>query len=180
MKEFAVIGMGNFGAMVVKKLTEFGCKVTAIDSDKAQVQALREHAYQAILANAADRKFLENLEVENYDCFIISTGEDSHASILITLFLKELGARKIIVKANSSDHARILRKVGADEVIIPEEEMAVKVARSLAQPNIVDYLPLGEDHSIAELKVPEKFIGKSLMDLNLRSNYNIEVIAIFL
>ena len=178
MKEFAVIGMGNFGAMVVKKLTEFGCKVTAIDSDKAQVQALREHAYQAILANAADRKFLENLEVENYDCFIISTGEDSHASILITLFLKELGARKIIVKANSSDHARILRKVGADEVIIPEEEMAVKVARSLAQPNIVDYLPLGEDHSIAELKVPEKFIGKSLMDLNLRSNYNIEVIAI--
>ncbi|MCD6161300.1 MAG: TrkA family potassium uptake protein [candidate division Zixibacteria bacterium] len=178
MKEFAVIGMGNFGEMLVRKLTELGCKVTAVDINKTQVQALQEYADQAILANAADRKFLENLEVSNYDCFIISTGEDSHASILITLYLKELGAKKIIVKANTADHARILYKVGADDVIIPEEDMAVKIAKNLAQPNVLDYLPLSDEYLIAEIIAPSKFIGKTLKTLKLRTEYHLEVIAI--
>jgi trk system potassium uptake protein TrkA len=178
MKEFCVIGLGNFGSMVARRLTDLKCKVTAVDIDKAKVQSLQPDVDLAILADSTDRKILENLEVQNFDCFIVSTGQDSHASILITLHLKELGARKIVVKANSADHARILKKVGASEAVIPEEEMAVKVARSLAQPNIMDYLPLSEHYSIAEILTPARFVGKTLMDIQLRSKYHIEVIAI--
>jgi trk system potassium uptake protein len=178
MKEFCILGLGNFGATVARKLAEAGQRVSAVDSDKNKVQAMQEFVHLAIFGDATDRKFLENLEVKNYDCCVVSTGEDSHASILIALYLKELEAKKIVVKANSEDHARILMKVGADETIIPEQEMAVKVARNLAQPNVLDYLPLTEEYSIAEVVPPHQFVGKSLMDLQLRSNYKTEVIAI--
>ncbi|NOY88762.1 MAG: TrkA family potassium uptake protein [FCB group bacterium] len=179
MKQFAIIGLGNFGAMVAKELASLKCKVTAIDTDKTKVQLLEENSQVVvILANATERKFLENLEVENFDCCVVSTGDDSHASILITLHLKELGAKRIIVKANSEEHAKILMKVGASETIIPEEEMAIKLSHSLAQPNLVDYLPLAQDYHVAELIPPEKFIDKKLLDLRLRSQYRIQVIAI--
>ena len=178
MKEFCVIGLGNFGAMVARRLAEKGGRVTAIDVDKAKVQIVQEYVHLAIMGNATEHKFLENLEVGNFDCFVVSTGEDSHASILITLYLKELGAKKIIVKANSADHARILKKVGADEAVIPEEEMAVKLAHTLARPNVVDFLPLSDEYSIAEILTPGSFIGRSLMKLKLRQKYHIEVIAI--
>jgi trk system potassium uptake protein TrkA len=178
MKEFCVIGLGNFGAMVARQLAEMGARVTAIDNDKSKVQTAQEFVYLAIMGDATDRKFLENLEVGNFSSFVVSTGEDSHASILISLYLKELGAKKITVKANSRDHARILKKVGADEAVIPEEEMAVKVAHALARPNVVDFLPLSEEYSIAEVVVPESFVGKSLMKLKLRQKHHIDVIAI--
>jgi trk system potassium uptake protein TrkA len=178
MKEFCVIGLGNFGAMVARQLTEMGSRVTAIDNDKSKVQIAQEFVNLAILGDATDRKFLENLEVKNFDSFVVSTGEDSHASILISMFLKELGAKKVTVKANSTDHARILKKVGADETVIPEEELAVKVAHALARPNVVDFLPLSEEYSIAEVVVPESFVGKNLMKLKLRQRHHIDVIAI--
>jgi len=97
---------------------------------------------------------------------------------LISLYLKELGAKRIIVKANSSDHARILEKVGADQTIIPEEEMAVKMAHALAKPNVVDFLPLSDEYSIAEILAAKDFIGRSLLKLKLSQKYHIEVIAI--
>ncbi len=178
MKQFAVIGLGNFGARVTRELHKLECRVTAIDIDKNKVQAIQSFTHQAIIANATDRKFLENLEPANYDLFIVSTGEDSHASILITLHLKELGARGIIVKANSPDHARILIKVGATEAVIPEEQMAIKLSHSLARPNVMDYLPLTGDFCVVELLPPKNFINKRLMDLKLRSKNNIQIIAI--
>lgn len=178
MKEFAVIGLGNFGAMVARKLHELGCKITTVDLDKDRVQDLQDHSHQAIVADARDRRFLEQLGVDNYDCFIVSTGQDSHASILVTLHLNDLGAKRVIVKANSADHSKILYKVGADEVVIPEEDVASKLARSLAQPNLLDFLPLSEEYSIAEIAPPPRFYGKSITELNLRSEFHIEVIAI--
>ena len=128
MKQFAIIGLGNFGAKVARELTAMDCKVTAIDNDKSKVQAIQEDVYQAIIADATDRNFLENLEPKHFDYFVISTGEDAHAAILITLYLNELEAKHIIVKAASSDHAKVLKKVGAAEAIIPEEQMAIKLA----------------------------------------------------
>ena len=178
MKEFCVIGLGNFGSTVARQLTEKGGKVTAIDIDKIKVQDAQQYVDLAIMGTATDRNFLENVHVNNFDCFIVSTGEDSHASILITLYLKELGAKKIIVKANTHDHSRILKKVGADDTVIPEEEMAVKLAHTIARPNVVDYLPLSDEYSIAEVLTPEKFVGKSIMKLKLRQKYHIDVIAI--
>jgi len=178
MKEFAVIGLGNFGATVARELSTLKCKVTAIDMDSARVEELQDEVHTAIVANASERKFLDNLEVEKFDCFVVSTGVDSHASILIALHLRELNAKQVIVKANSDDHAKILRKVGADEAIIPEEQMAVRLSHSLAQSNLIDYLPLASDHYVAELVPPESFLGKSLSELQLRVQYNIQVIAV--
>ncbi len=178
MSSFCVIGLGNFGSTVARQLTEKGGKVTAVDIDKTKVQEAQDYVELAILGNATDHNFLENLHVENFDCFVVSTGEDSHASILVTLYLKELNAKRIIVKANSHDHSRILKKVGADESVIPEEEMAVKLAHTIARPNVVDFLPLSDEYSIAEVITPEKFIGKSIMKLKLRQKFHIDVIAI--
>jgi len=178
MKEFAVIGLGNFGATVARGLSELNCKVTAIDIDKARIQSIEEYANLAILADATDRKFLENLGVDNFDCFIVSTGKDSHAAILIALHLKELGAKKIIVKANSSDHAKVLMKVGASEAIIPEEQMASRLSHSLAKPNMIDFLPLTGDFFVAELSAPKAFVNKRLIDLKLRSKHHVQVIAV--
>lgn len=178
MTEFAVIGLGNFGAMVVKKLFEEGIKITAIDADKGKVQEVQEHCNQAIVADATDRRFLQNMEVDKFTAIIVSTGDNEHASILITLHLKEMGAQRIIVKANSLDHSKILLAVGAHETLIPEEEVAIKLARSLVQPNLLDYLPLSEKLSIAELAPPDNFVGKTLAELQLRAKYHVEVIAI--
>ncbi|MFZ5979273.1 MAG: potassium channel family protein [Candidatus Zixiibacteriota bacterium] len=178
MKNFAIIGLGNFGAAVARELSRSKCRVTAVDIDKAKVIPVDEYAHLAILADATERKFLENLEVDTYDCFVVSTGKDSHAAILITLHLKELGAKRIIVKANSADHARILLKVGASEAVIPEEQMAVRLSHSLARTNLVDYLPLSGDFYVAELAPPEQFIDKRLLDLQLRNQYHVQVIAV--
>jgi trk system potassium uptake protein TrkA len=178
MKQFAIIGLGNFGSTVARELAKAGFQVTAIDSEKSRVQLLQDYLHPVILANATDRKFLENLEVKNFDCIIVSTGADSHASILTTLLLKELGAQRIVVKANSADHAKILLKVGASEAIIPEQQMAVKLSRSLAQPNLVDYLPLAPDFYVAEIVPPAAFVGRKLMELQLRTKFKVQVIAV--
>ena len=178
MKEFAVIGLGNFGATVARELSALDCRVTAIDIDKNRVQLLQDNVHMAIYADATERAFLENLEVDKFDCFIISTGEDSHAAILISLYLKELNAQRIIVKANSEDHAKILLKVGASETIIPEEQMAIRLSHSLAESNLIDYLPLTGDYCVAELAPPPRFVNKSLQELELRSNYHVQLVAV--
>jgi trk system potassium uptake protein TrkA len=177
MKEFVVIGLGNFGATVARELARQKCRVTAIDQDEHRVQDLQDLGHIAAVADATDRRFLENLDVAQFNAFIVSTGVDSHASILITLHLKELGAQQIIVKANSADHSKILIKVGADDAIIPEEQMAGRLAHSLAQANLVDYLPLSTDHFVAELVPPDTFVGKTLQAIGLRSKFNLQVIA---
>lgn len=178
MKDFAVIGLGNFGAKVARELTRLKCRVTAIDIDSGRIEGIQDEVHVAIVANATERKFLEQLQVDQFDCLVVSTGVDSHASILIALHVKELGGKKLIVKANSDDHARILRRVGADETIIPEEQMAIRLSHSLSRSDLIDYLPLAEDHYVAELVPPEAFVDKSLKDLRLRSQYNIQVVAI--
>jgi trk system potassium uptake protein TrkA len=178
VRDFAIIGLGNFGAAVAAELKTMKCRVTGIDLDKARVQDHRDSLNTAILADATDRRLLENLEVDKFECFVVSTGENTDASILITLHLKELNAAKIIVKAKSSDQARILQKVGADQALIPEQQMAQRVARSLASPNLIEFLPMTPEYSIAELEPPKDFVGKSLAELEIRSKYHMQVIAV--
>ena len=178
MKEFAVIGLGNFGATVARELSKLKCNVTAIDGDKSRVLALQDIVRQAIVADATQREFLMNLEVDKFDCIVVSTGENTDASVLIALHLKDLGAQKIIVKARSEDHARILLKVGATQAIIPEKEMASKIAHSLAVSNLLDSLPLTGDYFVAEIPPPDKFVNKTLTELKIRAKYGVQVIAI--
>jgi trk system potassium uptake protein TrkA len=178
MKRVIVIGLGIFGFNVVKDLYENGIEVIAIDKNKEVIQKIKDFSTKAILADGTDKEVLDSFGIQEDDVAIISFGEDLSASTLITLHLKELKVKHIIVKAPNEDHKRVLEKVGATEVIIPEREIADKVARGLVSPNVLDYIPLSEDYTICELAPPPSFIGKTIGELRLRSKYHIEVIAV--
>ncbi len=178
MKRFCVIGLGNFGFHVAKTLFEDGHDVLAIDADHERVQRVKDFCDTALEADAANKEFLSSQGVHEVDAVVVSTGERSHLSTLITLYLKELKAKRIIVKALSEEHGRILEKVGASEVIYPEKDMAVRTARSLSIPNVLDFLALSEDVSISEAAPPKDFVGKNLVQLDLRRRSQVTVIAI--
>ena len=178
MKRVVVIGLGIFGFNIVRDLYEKGLEVIAIDKNKEVVQRIKDHCTKAILADGTDKEVMESIGIHEDDVVIISFGEDLAASTLITLHLKEMKVKHIIVKAPNEDHKRVLEKVGATEVIIPEREIADKVARSVISPNILDSIPLSEGFTITELIPPASFYGKTIGDLHLRARHHIEVIAI--
>jgi trk system potassium uptake protein TrkA len=178
MKRVVVIGLGIFGFNIVKDLYENGFEVVAIDKNKEIVQKIRDFSTKAVLADGTDKEVIESIGIQPDDVVIVSFGEDLAASTLITLHLKEMKVKNIIVKAPNEDHKRVLEKVGATEVIIPEREMADKVAKSLISPNVLDYIPLSDEYTICEIVPPPSFMGKSIAELHLRSKYRIEVIAV--
>ena len=163
---------------VARTLYREGHNITAMDKNRARVQLIQNDVNQALLADSTDLAVLNQLDIENFDAAVVSTGVDQHASILITLHLRELKCRQIIVKAEDSDHGRILLAVGADRVVFPEEEMAKKLAHSLSRPNLLDFIPLGEDYTVAEIAPPTHFHGKTIASLKLRQKYHVELIAI--
>ena len=177
MKRVVVVGLGIFGFNIAKDLYENGLEVIAIDKNKEVIQKIKDFSTRAILADATEKEVLENIGIDPDDVVIISFGEDLAASTLLTLHLKELKVKEVIVKAPNEDHKRILEKVGATEVIIPEREMASKVAKSLISPNVLDYIPLSQDYTICEMAPPASFLGRSIGDLQLRKKHNIGVIA---
>jgi trk system potassium uptake protein TrkA len=178
VKRVVVIGLGIFGFHIAKELYENGMQVIAIDKSKEVIQKIKDFSSKAVVADAREKEVLESIGIQEEDIVIVSFGEDLSSSTLLTLHLKELNVKRIIVKAPNEDHKRILQKVGATEVIIPEREMAGKVAKSLISPNVIDYIPVSEDYNISEIAPPASFIGKSIAELNLRNRYHIEVIAI--
>ena len=178
MKRVVVIGLGIFGFNIAKDLYENGIEVIAIDKNKEVIQRIKDFSTKAILSDGTDKEVMESIGIQEDDVVIVSFGEDLAASTLITLRLKEMKVKKIIVKAPNEDHKHILEKVGATEVIIPEREMADKVAKSLISPNVLDYIPLSDEYTICEIVPPPSFMGKSIAELHLRSKYHIEVIAI--
>ena len=178
MKRVVVIGLGIFGFNIAKDLYENGFEVVAIDKNKEVIQKIRDFCTKAVLADGTDKEVIESIGIQPEDVVIVSFGEDLAASTLITLRLKEMKVKKIIVKAPNEDHKHVLEKVGATEVIIPEREMADKVAKSLISPNVLDYIPLSEDYTVSEIVPPPSFMGKTIGELHLRSKYHIEVIAI--
>jgi len=178
MKRVVVIGLGIFGFNITKALFESGLEVIAIDKDKEVVQRIRDFSTKAIVADGTDRDVMDSIGIHEEDVVIISFGEDLAASTLTTLHLKELKIKQIIVKAPNEDHKHVLEKVGATEVIIPEREMASKVARSLISPNVLDYIPLSGNYTICEMVPPANFYGKTIGELYLRSKYHIDVIAV--
>ena len=178
MKKFCVIGLGNFGYHLARTLYEDGQEVIAIDLNQERVQRIRDHCSLAIQGDAANKEFLAANGIQEMEAVMVSTGERSHLSTLITLFLKELGVKRILSKAVDEDHGRILEKVGASEIIHPEKDMAIKTARALSYPNILDFIPLAEDYSITELAAPRNFIGKDLITLDLRRKYQVTIIAL--
>jgi trk system potassium uptake protein TrkA len=178
MKRVVVIGLGIFGFNIAKDLYENGIEVIAIDKDKEIIQKIRDFSTKAILADGTDKEVMESIGIQEDDVVIISFGENLAASTLITLHLREMKVKNIIVKAPNEDHKHVLEKVGATEVIIPERAMADKVAKSLISPNVLDYIPLSGDYTISEIVAPASFMGKTIGELHVRSKHHIEVIAV--
>lgn len=179
MEQYLIVGLGNFGLNVATALADAGGEVIAVDANSKRVEDISEKVRKAVTADIRDKKAISELiSTNNIDVAIVSLGTKLEASILATVYLKELKVGKIIAKASNEDHAAILQAVGADEVIFPEQEVARKLAMRLLKPNFIDYIPLAEEYGVIEFAVPDEFVGKTLIELQLRSKYHVEVIAI--
>ncbi|MFA1641521.1 TrkA family potassium uptake protein [Chryseomicrobium imtechense] len=177
-KEFVVIGLGRFGGSIVKELIEQGADVMAIDIESERVDEFAPIATQAVVADTTDEAVLKSLGIRNFDHVIVAIGENIQSSILTTLMLKELGVKKITVKAQNDYHEKVLVKIGADNVVHPERDMGIRIANNILSNNVLDYLELSDEHSIMELIVNSKLAGNTLIDLDIRAKYGINIVAI--
>lgn len=178
MKSFLVIGLGRFGAAVARELSALGQEVLALDVDAENVQHIADEVTQAIQGDAQDEAVLRSVGARNFDCCVVAVGADMEASILITMMLKEMGAKKIIAKAMTPIHARVLERVGADRVVLPEIDMGQRLAQRLVRTNVVDYIGVSDEFSIVEIHPPKSWIGHSLGQLGVRARHKINVLAI--
>ena len=177
-KTYIVVGLGRFGSALAERLCELGNEVLAIDTSAECVQHMESSVTCAVVGDARDEGVLRSLGARNYDCAIVAIGSNLASSVIITLNLKELGVRQIICKAQDEVQRRALERVGADRVIIPERETGIKLAQSLASSGVLDFIELSPDIGIAEVSVPESWVGKCLRELNVRAKYDVNIIAI--
>jgi trk system potassium uptake protein len=177
-KQFAIIGMGRFGSSVARTLYEMDFEVMGIDENEERINENIQYVTHAVAADTTDERALKELGIRNFDVVVVAIGVDIQASILTVLTLKELGVKKIVAKAQNERHGQVLYKVGADRVVFPERDMGVRVAHNLISANVLDFIELAEDYSVAEVMVSSRMVGQSLRQLNLRALYEVNVIAI--
>ncbi|RKI71548.1 TrkA family potassium uptake protein [bacterium 1xD42-67] len=178
MRTVLLIGLGRFGRHVAQKLSDLGHQVMAVDSDEERVDAILPIVTNAQIGDSTDRGFLSSLGVRDFDVCIVAIGDDFQNSLETTDLLKELGARKVIARASRGVQEKFLRRCGADEVVYPEKQLAVWTAIRCTSEHILDYIELDQDHSIFELSVPERWAGRSILQLDLRKKYGINVLGI--
>jgi len=177
-RDFAVIGLGRFGGSVCRELSLEGMSVLAIDMNEAKINEFKNIATHAVIADATDEETLKELGINNIDHVIVGIGENIQASILTTVMLSDFGIKKITVKAQNDYHERILKKIGAHQVVHPERDMGKRIAHSIISNNILDYLELSDEHRIIEVKTSQKMLGKTLEQLAIRAKYGCNVVAI--
>ncbi|MGE5700928.1 MAG: potassium channel family protein [Clostridia bacterium] len=177
-KQFAVIGMGRFGSSVARTLYEMDFEVMGIDEDEEQINQNIQYVTHAIAADSTDEMALKEIGIRNFDVVVVAFGADIQASILTVLILKELGVKKIVAKAQNERHGQVLYKVGADRVVFPERDMGVRVAHNLISSNVLDFIELAEDYSVAEVVSSPSMVGKTIRQLDVRAKYGVNIIAI--
>nr|WP_187356684.1 TrkA family potassium uptake protein [Heyndrickxia shackletonii] len=177
-KEFVVIGLGRFGGSICKTLIEQGMEVLVMDRDEARIDEFASIATHAVIADSTDETVLKSLGIRNFDHVIVAIGADIQASILTTLMLKEIGVKRVTVKAQNDYHAKVLRKIGADNVVHPERDMGKRIAHNIVSKSILDYIELSEKYSIVEIAANYHLAGHSILDLNIRAKYGITIVAI--
>jgi trk system potassium uptake protein TrkA len=178
MKQFAVFGLGVFGVSVARNLMKEGMEVIAVDDNEENVELIKNDVTEAAILDSTKEEALRAVDIGRVDCAVVCIGENMEASILTSLLLKKLEVPKIIARANSQGHRQILTLIGVDEVISPEEEMGLRIARRLSSTHILNHLDISEHHTISEVMVSEEFIGKSIRELNLRANFGVNVVGI--
>lgn len=178
MAQILVVGLGRFGFHVARELFEARHEVLAVDVDPDIVQRIRNHASRAVVLDARDGERLDALGVADFDAAVVSLGERIDVSTLVALHLKEIGVKKIVTKAGSEDHGKLLRIIGVSEVIFPEREAAERLAHRLTSADLLQHLPLGEGVSIDEIAPHEWMTGKTLAELALPRRFNLQVLAV--
>lgn len=177
MKSILIIGMGRFGRHMARKFIEQGNEVLAVDNKESRINAVMSFVTDAQIADATNEQYIETLGVNNFDLCVVTIGEDFQASLETTALLKDLGAPYVISRASRDVHAKFLLRNGADEVIYTEKETAERLAVKYGSDSIFNYIELTEDYSIYEITVPEPWVGKSIIDKNVRNKYNISILA---
>lgn len=177
-QQFAVLGLGKFGTEITKALYNYGYEVLAIDIDEEKVNEVANYCTHSLVADVSEENTLRTVAIENFDTVVIAIGNNMQASIITALICKELGVKNIIAKAHNEKHGKVLDKIGVNQVIYPEAAMAVKVATTLINPNIQNHMEIVAGYSIAEIRIPDKWINKNLGELALRSEYAVNVLII--
>jgi trk system potassium uptake protein len=177
MQNILIIGLGHFGYSLIKELIKNPVGIIVIEENQERANLVKDMVGQVIVANATNKDLLLKFS-KDVDCAIVCISEKIDSSVLITYYLKGIGVKKIIAKAATIDHGEILKSIGANEIIYPEEEAAKRIARNLIAPDILDVIKFSDEFDIIEFPVPEKFLKKTIMDLKLRNKYNIEILAV--
>ena len=178
MKSYIVVGLGRFGAEVARRLCELGCEVLAVDNHADLVQQISADVTHAVVADARDKEVLRALGAKDFDCAVVAIGASLADSVLATMNLKELGIPKVVCKAHDDTHRQVLLKLGADQIVIPEQEQAVRLAKSLSSHNVLDYIELSDEYGIVEVPAPKSWVGKSLKELNVRAKLGLNILAV--
>lgn len=178
MKSVLLIGLGRFGRHIAMKLDELHHQVMAVDKNEKRVAAALPFVTNAQIGDATNEDFLESLGVNNFDVCIVAIGDDFQSSLETTSLLKELGAKTVVSRAARDVHAKFLLRNGADEIVYPEKQLAVWTAIRYTADHILDYIELDDSHAIYEITVPEKWIGRTVLDIDVRRKYGINIMAI--
>ena len=173
-----MLGMGSFGTALSRKLAANGCRVTGVDGRRERLDAVKNEIHEAVIGDCTDRELLENLPIRDATAVFISLGENISQSLLATLHVKELGARNVIVKGVTKEHGKILEHLGVDRVVFPEEEVARELADRMTWPNVLDYLPIDPEYSVAEVAMPESLAGQTLAEADLRNRFGVNVMGL--
>ncbi|MBB6670962.1 potassium channel family protein [Cohnella nanjingensis] len=176
--QFVIIGLGRFGSSIGRELMQLGYEVLGVDRDEEKVEEMSGVLTHAVVADATEENVLRSVGARNFDCGVVAIGDDIQASILATILLKELGVKKVVAKAVSELHGRVLERIGVDRIIYPERDMGIRVAHQLVSPNLLDYIELSKQYTIAELNVPDCLSGKSLSEVNPRGRFGCSIVAI--
>lgn len=177
-KQFVICGLGRFGISLATTLADAGYEVMVIDKSEEKIQEISALVTHAVQADTADMDTLKSLGIRNFDVAVVSIGKDIQSSIMTTLLLKELGISYVVAKASSDLHERVLRKIGADRIIQPEQDMGMRIATNLISGNILDYIQLSSEYSIVEIPILEEWKNRMIKDLDARSKYGINIIAV--
>ncbi len=177
-KQFLVLGLGRFGSSVARTLFRMGHDVLAVDTDAELVEDVAQEVTQAVQADATEEGVLESLGARNFDVAVVSIGQNVRDSILVALMCKELGIPQVVAKAMDELHAKVLRKVGVDQVIFPERDMGARVAKSLVTPSVMELISLSNDYQLVDVLMPRSWAGKTIIGLDVRNKHGLTILGI--
>ena len=177
-KQYLVIGCGRFGSSVAKKMCQLGNEGMVIDKDEDSINNIAELVTHTAIVDVTEERDLKSIGLGNFDVVIVAISSDIRASIMATVMAKEMGVPKVVCKAKDELQAKVLYKIGADKVVFPERDMGIRLAYNLASENILDQINLDPEYSIMEIVTPQNWVGKTIIELNLRAKYDITVLAV--